>query len=127
MWEYCIYPHFYFLCEFKFFCNIFDEFVQVESVSDGWTASKRQADEGEIIMQEKFMNLSKPMQWLVVIVAWLITIVGFAGCLVVKHYNSIMWLELLLTCLGMFFCIVAICLTIILIVGKEEKDPDIKL
>lgn len=78
-------------------------------------------------MQEKFMNLSKPMQWLVVIVAWLITIVGFAGCLVVKHYNSIMWLELLLTCLGMFFCIVAICLTIVLIVGKEEKDPDIEL
>ena len=70
-------------------------------------------------MQEKFMNLAKPRQWLVVIVAWLFPIVGFAGWLIVKHDNAIMWLELLLTCLGMFFCIVAICLTIVLIVGKE--------
>lgn len=70
-------------------------------------------------MNEKFKNLSKPMKTILVVISWLITIVGFAGCLLVKHYNSIMWLELLLTCLGMFFCIVAICVTIATIIKEQ--------
>ena len=73
-------------------------------------------------MQEKFKKLSKSMQWLVTIITWIITIVGFAGCLIVKHYNSIMWLELILTCIGMFFCIIAICLTSVIVLGNEEEN-----
>ncbi len=72
-------------------------------------------------MQEKFLNLSKGMRWLVLVLAWLITIGGFAGCLLVKHYASMMWLELILTCVGMFFCIVSICLTIYQLFSHEKQ------
>lgn len=58
----------------------------------------------DISMQEKFLNLSKGIRFLIVVLLWLITIVAFVGCLLIKHYYSIYWLEILLTCVGMLFC-----------------------
>ncbi len=72
-------------------------------------------------MHEKFLNLPKGMRLLVLFAVYLITIGGFGGCLLVRYYASIMWLEIVLTCVGMFFSVVAICLTIYHIFSKDVK------
>ena len=73
-------------------------------------------------MQEKFLHLSKGVRFLIVCLLWLVTVVAFVGCLIIKHYVSIYWLEILLTCIGMFFSIVAICITIIHLTADTVKD-----
>ena len=73
-------------------------------------------------MQEKFFNLSKGLRWVIVVVAWLLTIVGFVGCLMIKQYAELPWLEIILTLIGMLFCVVAICITIMQLTSKEEKS-----
>ena len=64
-------------------------------------------------MQEKFFNLSKGLRWVIVLLTWVITIAGFVGCLIVKQYADLPWLEIILTMVGMLLCVVAICLTIV--------------
>ena len=48
--------------------------------------------------------------------------VGFVGCLMVKQYTELPWLEIILTLVGMLFCVVAICLTIVQLTNGEHKS-----
>jgi F0F1-type ATP synthase assembly protein I len=73
-------------------------------------------------MQEKFFNLSKGLRWVIVVATWLLTVVGFVGCLMVKQYTELPWLEIILTLVGMLFCVVAICLTIVQLTNGEHKS-----
>lgn len=73
-------------------------------------------------MQEKFLNLSKGVRFIIVALLWLVTVLGFVGCLIVKNYFSIYWLEILLTCIGLFFCVVAICVTILHLTADTIKN-----
>ena len=72
-------------------------------------------------MQEKFFNLSKGLRLVIVALTWLLTIVGFVGCLLIKQYAELPWLEILLTLVGMLFCVVAICLTIVQLTHNEKE------
>ena len=72
-------------------------------------------------MQEKFFKLSKGLRWVVVALTWLLTVVGFVGCLLIKQYAELPWLEILLTLVGMLFCVVAICLTIVQLTHNEKE------
>ena len=71
-------------------------------------------------MQEKFLSLSNGARATIVVLTWVLTVLGFVGCLILKEYAEIAWLEIILTCIGMFFGIVAICLTIVNSTGKEK-------
>ena len=55
-------------------------------------------------MQEKFVGLSKALRWVIVLLSWVVTIGGFVGCLLIKQYAELPWLEIILTLLGMLFC-----------------------
>ena len=72
-------------------------------------------------MQEKFLSLSNGARAAIVVLTWVLTVFGFVGCLILKEYAEIAWLEIILTCIGMFFGIVAICLTIVNFTGKEKE------
>lgn len=72
-------------------------------------------------MQEKFFNLSKGLRLVIVALTWLLTIVGFVGCLLIKQYAELPWLEILLTLVGMLFCVIAICLTIVQLTHNEKE------
>lgn len=72
-------------------------------------------------MQEKFFNLSKGLRLVIVALTWLLTVVGFVGCLLIKQYAELPWLEILLTLVGMLFCVVAICLTIVQLTHNEKE------
>lgn len=76
-------------------------------------------------MQEKFFNLPKGLRWVIVFVAWAVTVAGFVGCLLVKQYTDLPWLEIILTFVGMLFCVVAICLTIVQLThGNEQENSE---
>lgn len=72
-------------------------------------------------MQEKFIGLSKALRWVIVLLSWVITIGGFVGCLLIKQYAELPWLEIILTLLGMLFCVAAICLTILQLTQPKEE------
>ena len=72
-------------------------------------------------MQEKFLSLSNGARAAIVVLTWVLTVLGFIGCLILKEYAEIAWLEIILTCIGMFFGLVAICLTIVNFTGKEKE------
>ena len=72
-------------------------------------------------MQEKFLNLSKSVRFIIVVLLWVATVVGFVGCVLVKNYYSIYWLEILLTCVGLLFSVVAICVTILHLTADTIK------
>lgn len=72
-------------------------------------------------MQDKFLSLSKGLRLLCLAVTWLLTILGFVGCTLLKsYYPDMMWAIILLTCVGMLFCVIAICLTIYDITSKQS-------
>lgn len=75
-------------------------------------------------MQEKFIGLSKTLRWVIVLLSWVVTIGGFVGCLMIKQYADLPWLEIILTLLRMLFCVVSICLTIVHLTAKSEKEED---
>ena len=54
-------------------------------------------------MQDKFLNLSNGLRWLIVIALWVLTIASFGGCVLVKQNDDLQWVEVLLTSLGLFF------------------------
>lgn len=70
-------------------------------------------------MQEKFLKLSKGLRFLILTIVWIITVGCLAGCTIIKNYFDIMWLEIILTCIGMFTAVVAICLTIYQVTANE--------
>lgn len=72
-------------------------------------------------MQEKFIGLSKTLRWVIVLLSWVVTIGGFVGCLLIKQYAELPWLEIILTLLGMLFCVVAICLTIVQLTQPSKE------
>ena len=72
-------------------------------------------------MQEKFFNLSKGLRLVIVALSWLLTVAGFVGCLLIKRYAELPWLEILLTLVGMLFCVIAICLTIVQLTHNEKE------
>ena len=72
-------------------------------------------------MQEKFFNLSKGLRLVIVALSWLLTVVGFVGCLFIKQYAELPWLEILLKLVGMLFCVIAICLTIVQLTNNEKE------
>lgn len=76
-------------------------------------------------MEEKFINLPISVRWLLTALSWALTVVGFLGTIILKNYHSIFIVEILLTCVGIFFCIVAICLTIFMFThNKNNKDDE---
>lgn len=75
-------------------------------------------------MQEKFYSLSKGARAAIVILVWLLTVISLVGCLMAKEYAELPWLEILLTCVGMFFGVVAICLTIVNLSGKAKEGTE---
>ena len=76
---------------------------------------------GEIVMEEKFFKLSKLLRWVIVIGLWLLTVAGLVGCLIVKKYTENYILQISLSCVGILFCVIAICFTIIQLAGKEKE------
>ena len=66
------------------------------------------------------LKLPKGLRFLVLAVTWIITIGCLAGCTIIKNYFDIMWLEIILACIGMFFAVVAICLTIYQVTANEK-------
>lgn len=76
-------------------------------------------------MGEKFLNLSTTVRWIITALTWLLTVVGFLGCIIIKHYQSMFIVEVILTCVGLFFCIVAICLTILMFTHKDNKNETV--
>ena len=72
-------------------------------------------------MQEKFLSLSNGARAAIVVLTWVLTVIGFVSCLILKEYVEIPWLEIILTCVGMFFGVVAICLTIVNLTGKPKE------
>ena len=75
-------------------------------------------------MQEKFLSLSKGLRWVIVLLSWLLTIAGFVGCLMVKQYAELPWLEIILTMFGMLLSVVAICITIIHLTSNQTEDSE---
>lgn len=74
-------------------------------------------------MEEKFGKFSKGTRVLIVILTWLFTVVGFGGCLLVKHFtDEAQWAEILLTGVGLFFCVLAVCLTISDLTIKAQAE-----
>lgn len=71
-------------------------------------------------MQEKFLKLPKGLRFLVLAITWIITVGCLAGCTIIKNYFDIMWIEIILACVGMFFAVVAICLTIYQVTANEK-------
>ena len=77
-------------------------------------------------MGEKFMKLSASIRWIITALTWLITAAGFLGSVILKHYHSIYIVEVILTCVGLFFCILAICLTILMLTHKDNEKEETK-
>lgn len=75
-------------------------------------------------MQEKFLKLSRKVQSLIVVTLWLITAAGFAGTFILKSYESIPWLEVILTCVAMFLCVAAICFTVFYVFANEMNSKN---
>ena len=72
-------------------------------------------------MQEKFLSLSNGARTAIVVLTWVLTVIGFVSCLILKEYVEIPWLEIILRCVVMFFGVVAICLTIVNFTGKPKE------
>lgn len=77
-------------------------------------------------MSEKFLNLSKGVKGLIVAIVWLITIISFTSCILLKHYigENSYWIQVLLTLAGLLFSVVAICLTILYLTFSEEEKKE---
>ena len=75
-------------------------------------------------MQEKFLNLSKGLRWVIVFLSWVLTIAGFVGCLLVKQYAELPWLEIILTMFGMLLAVIAICITIVQLTSDQTKASE---
>lgn len=75
-------------------------------------------------MSEKFLKLSKGLQTTIVLLSWVLTVVSFVGCLLVKEYFSgeLYFVEIILTCIGLLFCVVSICLTILVLTLKKDEQ-----
>ena len=60
-------------------------------------------------MSEKFLNLSKGVKGLIVAIVWLITIISFTSCILLKHYigENSYWIQVLLTLAGLLFSAIA--------------------
>ena len=73
-------------------------------------------------MSEKFLAMPKVARAIVTVLMWVVTVASFAGCILVKEIGTMLWLELVLTCVGMLFTVIAICLTIINLTGKNTQE-----
>ena len=90
----------------------------MESVSLGVL---RQVDGGFIKMVEKFLSLSKGKQFIIVATSWLIMAGCFVGTMLLKQLeNELLFAEIILTSVGMFFMVMAICLSALYILKKED-------
>ena len=75
-------------------------------------------------MQERFLNLSNVVRWVIIAVSCLITVGAFLGVVLVQKYMTSTWLEVILTCIGMFFSIATICLLILQIFVKKSDSEN---
>lgn len=77
-------------------------------------------------MSEKFLKLSKGVKGLIVAIVWLITIISFTSCILLKHYigGNSYWIQVLLTLAGLLFSVIAICLTILYLTFSEEEKKE---
>ena len=75
-------------------------------------------------MSEKFLKLPKVVQTLIVLLSWVLTVISFVGCLIVKEYSmaDLYWAEILLTCVGLLFSVVAVCFTILYLTFKKDEQ-----
>lgn len=75
-------------------------------------------------MSEKFLKLPRAVQTLIVLLSWVVTVISFVGCLIVKEYSitDLYWVEILLTCVGLLFSVVAVCLTILYLTFKKDEQ-----
>ena len=62
-------------------------------------------------MQERFLNLPKIWRIVILIIMWVVSFASFAGCLLVKHFLTIEWLE-----------IMALCMTLSVIFANSKND-----
>ena len=76
-----------------------------------------------LIMSEKFLKLPRAVQTLILVFLWVITVACFVGCLIVKENTKLdlYWAEILLTCLGLFFSVSSVCLTILYFTFKKDE------
>ena len=96
-----------------------------ESVKLGWIAPKNMTDfKGDRFMQEKFFKLPKKVQTILLALFWFVTIGGFASVYIIKSYHSITWLEVVLTCVSMFMCVLSICVTSLFVFGNDNAKND---
>ena len=72
-------------------------------------------------MTEKFLSLSKKVRALILILVWLITCIGFVGCILIKNYYNIMWLEVILTTIGILIGIASLWLSIVHLTAEDKK------
>ena len=77
-------------------------------------------------MEEKFLKLSSLVRWIIVFLLWAITVIALVGCLLVKKYLESYVVEILLSCVGILFCVIAICFTIMQLTGKEKTENEEK-
>lgn len=75
-------------------------------------------------MQEKFLNLSKAKKALIIVGVAILAIICFVGCVLVKTYLTAEWLEILLTCVGMFLSVIAVCLLLMILFKPTLTDDD---
>ena len=72
-------------------------------------------------MVEKFLSLSKVKKFALVAMSWLIMVGCFVGTMLLKQLeNELFFAEIILTSAGMFFMVVAICLSALYILKKED-------
>lgn len=72
-------------------------------------------------MQEKFFKLSKGIRWIIVLAAWALTVGSFLATTIIKNTKPIYALEITLTCVGILFCVIAICLTIVQLTYADDN------
>lgn len=77
-------------------------------------------------MSEKFLNLPKGIKGLIVALIWLLTVIAFTSCIMLKHYmgEESYWIQVLLTLLGLFLSVAAICLTILYLTFSDEEKKE---
>ncbi len=73
-------------------------------------------------MQERFLNLPKIWRIVILIIMWVVSFASFAGCLLVKHFLTIEWLEIVFTCIGMLLSIMALCMTLSVIFANSKNN-----
>lgn len=76
-------------------------------------------------MENKFLSLSRKVQIILLVSLGVLSICSFVFCSLVDSTNdNLYWLRIVLTCLGMMFGTVTVCLLIYFITGKPKEGQE---